>query len=201
MPTRAELVAHVRFALSNLSARNGHHEFEALCLEVARQSVTPNVIPATGPVAGRGDQGRDFETFRSRVTPRLGTTGLLLGLDGHEIVAFACTLQRRGLQRKTTGAQAYSSRAFLSRTRRSREWRRGGSSTTTMCGAAVDQSPVSIFPRGLVIDTIPPLSPYASGGSSSVTRAVECMSTSTGSVSTWTASRGFGETLISSGHS
>jgi hypothetical protein len=100
MTNRAELVAQIRFALANLSARNGHHEFEALCLEVARQTVTPNILPATGPVAGRGDQGRDFETFRSRVTPRLGETGLLLGLDGQDLVAFACTLQRTGLARK-----------------------------------------------------------------------------------------------------
>lgn len=97
---RAELVEHIRFALNNLSARNGHHEFEALCLEVARQKVTPNLLPATGPVSTRGDQGRDFETFRSQVTPKLGETGLLLGLDGQELVAFACTLQRNRVQQK-----------------------------------------------------------------------------------------------------
>jgi hypothetical protein len=97
---RAELIQQIRFALANLAARNGHHEFEALCLEIARQTVSPNVVPATGPVAGRGDQGRDFETFRSRITPRLGETGLLLGIDGQDLVAFACTLQRSRLEQK-----------------------------------------------------------------------------------------------------
>lgn len=94
MATRAELVEQLRFALSNLGARNGHHEFEALCFEVARVNVTPNLVPATGPVAGRGDQGRDFESFRSAVGAALGPTGLRLGLDPQDLVAFACTLQR-----------------------------------------------------------------------------------------------------------
>lgn len=100
MANRTQLVEHIRFALHNLSARSGHHEFEALCREVARVKVTPNLVPATGPVSAGGDQGRDFETFRARVTPRLGETGLLLGLDGTELVAFACTLQQDGLDQK-----------------------------------------------------------------------------------------------------
>lgn len=100
MPNRRQLVQQVRFALNNLAARNGHYEFEALCREVARQTVTPNLVPATGPVAGGGDQGRDFESFRSRVASRLGETGLLLGLDGTDLVAFACTLQQTGVDAK-----------------------------------------------------------------------------------------------------
>lgn len=100
VPSRRQLVQQIRFALNNLAARNGHHEFEALCREVARQTVTPNLVPATGPVAGGGDQGRDFESFRSRMASRLGETGLVLGLDGTELVAFACTLQQTDIDGK-----------------------------------------------------------------------------------------------------
>lgn len=100
MPNRVQLVQQIRFALNNLGASNSHHAFEELCREVARQMVTPNVLPATGPVSAGGDQGRDFETLRTRLAPRLGDTGILLGLDGTELIAFACTLQQSAIETK-----------------------------------------------------------------------------------------------------
>ncbi len=53
----------IRFALSELSSENAHHEFEHLCRHLTRRKICPNVIPATGPVSGGGDQGADFESF------------------------------------------------------------------------------------------------------------------------------------------
>jgi hypothetical protein len=100
MTTRAELVTQVRFALSELRARNGHHEFETICRELARLRFTPNILPATGPVASGGDQGRDFETFQNQVVALLGASALMLGLRGDELIAFACTLQQDDLEAK-----------------------------------------------------------------------------------------------------
>ena len=53
-----------------------------------------NVLPATGPVAAKGDQGRDFETFRTYLRDELGTTGAFLGLASGEVIVFACTIQK-----------------------------------------------------------------------------------------------------------
>src|SRR5260370_20299174 len=88
----------IRYALSRLRSRNGHHEFEHLCREVARLRITPNILPATGPVSAGGDQGRDFETFRSYVQ-ELGPGRFLAAEDGLQVV-FACTLQCRDLAAK-----------------------------------------------------------------------------------------------------
>lgn len=65
MATLAEVKAQIRFALEQLSAKNAHHEFEHLCLDLARLRICSNVLPATCPVAAGGDQGHDFETFRT----------------------------------------------------------------------------------------------------------------------------------------
>lgn len=75
----------IRYALSQLRSRNGHHEFEHLCREIARLRITPNILPATGPVSVGGDQGRDFETFHTHESPK---------------IVFACTLQRENLPAK-----------------------------------------------------------------------------------------------------
>jgi hypothetical protein len=53
----------IRFALSELTFENGHHDFEHICRLLTRKRICSNVIPATGPVSGGGDQGADFETF------------------------------------------------------------------------------------------------------------------------------------------
>ena len=60
----AEAATLIGFALSQLSARNAHHEFEHLCRELTRRRICPNILPATGPVSGGGDQGADFESFK-----------------------------------------------------------------------------------------------------------------------------------------
>lgn len=88
MATLDQVVEQIRFALDQLSARNGHHEFEELCLYFARQRIDSNVLPATGPVSAGGDQGRDFETFVS-----------VTGTDPPR-TAFTCTLQRSDIAAK-----------------------------------------------------------------------------------------------------
>jgi hypothetical protein len=95
-----ETAAQIRFALSELSSRNAHHEFEDLCRHIVRQRICSNVLPATGPVARGGDQGRDFETFRSYLADELGPHGAFLALVRDGPVAFACTTQKSDLKAK-----------------------------------------------------------------------------------------------------
>jgi len=95
-----ESIAQIRFALSQLSARNGHHEFEEMARFLARETVSRNILPATGPVSAGGDQGRDFETFKTYVVGQVLATGSQIGIAEGENVAFACTLQAEDLGSK-----------------------------------------------------------------------------------------------------
>jgi hypothetical protein len=88
----------IRFALSQLRVRNAHHQFEDLCRHFAQARISRNVLPATGPVSAGGDQGRDFETFRSYIADQ--RSGVFVSEDHHERAVFICTLQARGLQTK-----------------------------------------------------------------------------------------------------
>jgi Domain of unknown function (DUF4365) len=88
----------IRYALSQLRSRNGHHDFEHLCREIARLRITPNILPATGPVSSGGDQGRDFETFHTYVQEHMLDSSL--AGDGSPKIVFACTLQHQNLPAK-----------------------------------------------------------------------------------------------------
>jgi hypothetical protein len=92
--TKSELQQRIRFALVQLGPQNKHHEFEHLAGEIARLRVASNMLPATGPVARWGDQGRDFETFHTYITnsPIADSTFLSL-IAGNKIVG-ACSLQQ-----------------------------------------------------------------------------------------------------------
>jgi hypothetical protein len=90
----------IRFALSDLSSQSAHHEFEQLCRHIAKRRIASNVIPATGPVAAGGDQGRDFETFRTYLRERLPFAIGFLALAAEDTIAFACTLQENDLPSK-----------------------------------------------------------------------------------------------------
>ena len=81
------------FALSQLPAQNAHHLFEHICRHLTTQFICSNVLPATGPVSAGGDQGRDFETFRTYLRDELGPAGAFLGLVSEGTVAFICTTQ------------------------------------------------------------------------------------------------------------
>jgi hypothetical protein len=90
---RDQLIAQIRFAISQLPAHNGHHEFEEACRHLAYVRIAPNIVPATGPVSSGGDQGRDFETFHSYIAETLGRDGWFAGLVPAGPVAGICTLQ------------------------------------------------------------------------------------------------------------
>lgn len=90
---RHELTLLIRFALDQMRIQNAHHRFEDLCYDLARSRICSNVIPSTGPVAGGGDQGRDFETFRTYLGSSFPDTSTFVGLVAPDPVVFACTTQ------------------------------------------------------------------------------------------------------------
>jgi len=84
LATPTQVATLIRSALADLDGLNAHHEFEHLCRQLAMRRVATNVLPATGPVSAGGDQGRDFETYRSRPHERAhscsSTASLILHL-------------------------------------------------------------------------------------------------------------------------
>jgi hypothetical protein len=94
--TLDQVVQHIRFALETLSERKGHHEFEHLCRHFSRHRICFNILPATGPVAGGGDQGRDFETFRTFIHK---DPNRFCGVAEMRKLAFACSLETRVVQK------------------------------------------------------------------------------------------------------
>lgn len=88
-----QLEKRIRFALSTLGESNSHHEFEALCLGLARRRITSNLLPATGPVSSGGDQGRDAESHWSNIPRELPDTSLFASLASTQRVVMACTIQ------------------------------------------------------------------------------------------------------------
>ena len=97
MASPSVVEAQVRFALSQLPVHNAHHKFEHICRHLTKQFICSNVLPATGPVAARGDQGRDIETFHSYLREELGPHGAFLGLVSEGAIAFICTTQANNL--------------------------------------------------------------------------------------------------------
>lgn len=97
MPSRnrIQLKSFIRFQLSQLSARNAHHEFENLAFEVARVRVVPNLVPATGPVQAGGDQGRDFESYRTYLAHSPLGTSAFATRASDDIVVGACSLEKK----------------------------------------------------------------------------------------------------------
>ena len=100
MATAAQAASQIRFALSQLPAHNAHHVFEDICRHLTTQFICSNVLPATGPVSAGGDQGRDFETFRSYLRNELGPHGGFLGLVSDGTIAFVCTTQAEDIAAK-----------------------------------------------------------------------------------------------------
>ena len=93
MANPSQVKEQVRFALDQLPVHNAHFTFEHICRHLTEQFICTNVLPATGPVSAGGDQGRDFETFRTHLRKELGPHGAFLGLVSEGTSAFICTIQ------------------------------------------------------------------------------------------------------------
>jgi hypothetical protein len=99
MKNISELASYIRFQLSQLSSQNKHHEFEDLARHFARLRICENIIPATGPVGVGGDQGRDFESFRSYLNSTPIATSTFLGHSKDKKIVFACSLKKDIIQK------------------------------------------------------------------------------------------------------
>ena len=92
---RVELRDYVRYQLAQLGARNGEHEFELLSFELARLRHVSNLQPATGPVKAGGDQGRDFESYRTYLAGTAIAHSTFATLASTDLVVGACTLNKQ----------------------------------------------------------------------------------------------------------
>ena len=92
--THNELKKYIRFQLSELSPENGHHDFEKISYEIARRRVAPNLLPATGPVSAGGDQGRDFESYRTYLAGSLTDGNAFLLTASEKVIVGAGTLEK-----------------------------------------------------------------------------------------------------------
>lgn len=95
-PSIVSLRLQIRFALEQLKVKNHFHTFEDLCREYSRQRICRNILPATGPVSGGGDHGRDFETFPTYLDAdfSLEDTRVFEGSLDNGNVFFACSTQK-----------------------------------------------------------------------------------------------------------
>lgn len=100
MKTIPELTKYIRFQLSQLRSQNKHHEFEHLTRQFARLRICENILPATGPVSSGGDQGRDFEAYRTYLESTPITASTFLGTSKDKKLVFACTLQQDDISAK-----------------------------------------------------------------------------------------------------
>jgi hypothetical protein len=91
---KAQLASMICFHLGEMRARNAHHEFEHLARHLACARVHSNILPATGPVGAGGDEGRDFETYRSSIVPPVSAVPDERS-SGFRRVSFGCTLQSK----------------------------------------------------------------------------------------------------------
>ncbi len=62
---------------------------------MARYRICSNILPATGPVSKGGDQGRDFETFRTYLTEHPVGDAWFLGRVSEGPLAFPCSLTKK----------------------------------------------------------------------------------------------------------
>jgi len=95
MYTIATLKQQIRFALGQLLSANAHHDFEHMCFEVAKQRICSNILRATGPVSAGGDQGKDFETYKTYIEKTPIANSTFIGLVSKKPLVFACTLNKR----------------------------------------------------------------------------------------------------------
>ena len=90
-----QVKSQIRFQLGQLSIKDAHHEFEHLCRHLTRATICSNIMPATGPVSAGGDQGRDFETFRTYLSSSPIANSTFIGLVSQKPIVFACSLRKK----------------------------------------------------------------------------------------------------------
>jgi hypothetical protein len=95
-----EAERYIRFQLEHLTARNEHHTFEEICYRIAKRRLSSNILPATGPVSAGGDQGRDAETYYTRLPEELPATAGFVGRAATEPLVMACSVQKDRLEEK-----------------------------------------------------------------------------------------------------
>lgn len=100
MNSLLQLRQQIRFSLSILGESNAHHEFERLCMDLARRRIVSNLVPATGPVSSGGDQGRDGESHWTNLPNEVPGTSAFVALASTEKVVLACTIQKDGISTK-----------------------------------------------------------------------------------------------------
>lgn len=100
MATPVEAERYIRFQLEHLTTRNAHHEFEQICYRIAKRRLSSNVVLASGPVGAGGDQGRDIESYYTRLPEELPGAGGFVGRATTEPLVVACSVQRSGLEAK-----------------------------------------------------------------------------------------------------
>jgi HEAT repeat protein/energy-coupling factor transporter ATP-binding protein EcfA2 len=94
-----QLIAEIRYHLDELSSLNDHFEFEKICFYLIRAKICDNVILSTGPVSAGGDQGRDFETFKSYIKSSSIAKSTFIGIS-EKPLAFPCTTQKDNISNK-----------------------------------------------------------------------------------------------------
>ena len=100
MTSPADAERYIRFQLEQLTVHNEHHAFEDICVRVAKRRVSSNLRLATGPVSGGGDQGRDGESYYTRLPEELPGAGGFVGAASTVPVVVACTAQKSGIEAK-----------------------------------------------------------------------------------------------------
>ncbi len=102
MATKQEVKQQVKYFLSQLGSQNAHHEFEHLCKHVTKARICSNIVPATGPVSAYGDQGADFETFRTDSTNIFGNSAFV-EMSTTKRTVFSCSIQIDRVEDKIKG--------------------------------------------------------------------------------------------------
>ena len=95
-----ELEAFIAYQLSQLSARNAHHEFEEIAVRVARRRISANILLPNGPVSAGGDQQRDGESYFTRIPEEVPPNADVGDPLSGESVVIASTTQRDRLKAK-----------------------------------------------------------------------------------------------------
>jgi hypothetical protein len=103
VPSPVEAEKYIRFQLEHLTAQNEHHTFEEICYRIAKRRLSSNILPATGPVSAGGDQGRDAETYYTRLPEELPGAAGFVGRATTDPLVMACSVQKDRLEEKVRG--------------------------------------------------------------------------------------------------